>query len=1182
MRSVSLAWQILRHMGPGWCAYRAYYAVARRSGALARRIPATAWEAAPLPRLLKDESLAEPEQYLDYRRSPAAPAFLFKAADRQRYQPLLAGFDDGGANPIDEAEAILDGRLRFFSCHRLDVGFPPDWHRNHLTGQRAPTASHWSRISATGYGDIKCIWELSRFAWAYTLVRAYWRTGDERYPEAFWRLFEDWRAHNPPNTGPNWMCGQEVALRLMASCFALYGLLDSCTTTPERVALLGQFAAVSAHRVRAHIGYALSQRNNHGISEAMGLWTAGLLFPEFSQAAPWRRLGGRLLEREALRLIYDDGSCSQHSVIYQRLMLHDYLWSIVLGAANGQPLSLALQERVRRAGELLYQLQDDESGEVPLYGSSDGALILPLSNGGYRDFRPVVQSTAFLTRGERRLPPGPWDEESLWLWGPSVLEAAGHLPSGVTDQPSLTPTMPSSAPPSRACHGEAERSRAEPRGRVAEGREGGTQEAIARPSITPYPPTCPLTPSPACAAAGEGARRPGGGHYIISQPHPQQPATPAFSPLPSGRGAGGEGAGGGHLPPSVTDQPLPTPPLPSSLPSPACAAAGEGGRRPGGGHLPSDAPCPPSADPAVPAESLPSPACAAAGEGGRRPGGGHLCSAITDQPSPTPTMPSSLPSPACAAAGEGGRRPVGGHLSSADPDQPSPIPPMPSSLPSPACEAAGEGGRRPGGGHSPSDAADHPSPTPPMPSSLPSPACAAAGEGGRRPGGGHLSSAATDLPSGIPAMPSSAPPSRARPRGRVAEGREGGTEQAVARPSITPYPPTCPLTPSPACGLSRHSGAKPGAAGEGGRGPGGGHLCSHTTDQPLPTPPMPSSLPSPACAAAGEGGRRPGGGHLCSAATEHSTEPSPPPQPTVASTPRTDLHAATRGYYTLRTDAGFAFMRCGDHAPGHRPGQQDQLHVDIWWRGQNIAVDGGTYSYNPPEPWGHDFALAAMHNTVDVDGRGQSDRVSGFLSLPWAKGRLVANLRSSHGGLAYLEGELDAYLRLADPVRYRRAVVRVGEEHWLVLDRLIGTDEHTYRLHWLLGDWPYEWLPDEGRVLLHTPSGPYQVRLGCLSATPELQLVRAEEESAQGWHAPHYLDRWAALSLSATVEASGCTFWSLLGPPEACVSAAGSGLEFTVGQRTVTAVLHQAADAPIVRTLRGRPPRPTTRGNGAP
>ena len=275
---------------------------------------------------------------------------------------------------------------------------------------------------------------------------------------------------------------------------------------------------------------------------------------------------------------------------------------------------------------------------------------------------------------------------------------------------------------------------------------------------------------------------------------------------------------------------------------------------------------------------------------------------------------------------------------------------------------------------------------------------------------------------------------------------------------------------------------------------------------------------------------------MCWAATEHSTEPLPSPQPAVARAHRTDLRAATRGYYTLRTDAGFAFMRCGSHAPGHRPGQQDQLHVDIWWRGQNIAIDAGTYSYNPPEPWGHDLALAAMHNTVDVDGRGQSDRVSGFLSLPWAVARITANLRSNRGRLAYLEGETDAYQRLEDPVRCRRAVVRVGPEHWLVLDRLIGTDGHTYRLHWLLGDWPYEWFPDEGRMLLNTPSGPYQVRLGCLSAAPELQLVRAEDESARGWRAPHYLDRRPALGLSATVRASGCTFWSLLGPPEADVS----------------------------------------------
>ena len=67
-----------------------------------------------------------------------------------------------------------------------------------------------------------------------------------------------------------------------------------------------------------------------------------------------------------------------------------------------------------------------------------------------------------------------------------------------------------------------------------------------------------------------------------------------------------------------------------------------------------------------------------------------------------------------------------------------------------------------------------------------------------------------------------------------------------------------------------------------------------------------------------------------------------------------------------------------------------------------------------------------MHNTVDVDGRGQSDRVSDFLSLPWAKGRLVTNRRSTHGGLAYLEGELDAYLRPGPSFTALFVAIRLG------------------------------------------------------------------------------------------------------------------------------------------------------------
>src|SRR5690606_961342 len=57
---------------------------------------------------------------------------------------------------------------------------------------------------------------------------------------------------------------------------------------------------------------------------------------------------------------------------------------------------------------------------------------------------------------------------------------------------------------------------------------------------------------------------------------------------------------------------------------------------------------------------------------------------------------------------------------------------------------------------------------------------------------------------------------------------------------------------------------------------------------------------------------------------------------------RNDLVADDSGYYTLRSAEGFLFTRCGKLR--HRPAHADFQHVDIWWRGLNIACDPGTFS----------------------------------------------------------------------------------------------------------------------------------------------------------------------------------------------------------------------------------------------
>ena len=66
-----------------------------------------------------------------------------------------------------------------------------------------------------------------------------------------------------------------------------------------------------------------------------------------------------------------------------------------------------------------------------------------------------------------------------------------------------------------------------------------------------------------------------------------------------------------------------------------------------------------------------------------------------------------------------------------------------------------------------------------------------------------------------------------------------------------------------------------------------------------------------------------------------------------------------------------------------RPSHADQLHVDLWWRGLNIAQDAGTYLYNADPPWDNRLTAAQLHNTVTVNGRDQFTRAGRFLYLDW-------------------------------------------------------------------------------------------------------------------------------------------------------------------------------------------------------
>src|SRR6266850_473429 len=405
---------------------RAEYELQRASGLMSRRMQSVrGWESWDLKHIAPKTS---PEGLLNIRRQGGRPFFF---SDSRSLAPEIGRVlgQNGEWSVCAEAKGILGGKLPFFGRLSFTSGFPPKWFQNPVTGQRVAADRPWTemRFASDDYGDLKFILDPSRFLFVYPLARAYAISGDERFPAAFWNAVEDWVGKSPPMSGPLWICGQESSLRILAWSFALYAFLHSPATTPQRLALLLSIIAAHAWRTVQTVGYARSQRSKHLFSEAVGLWTAGTLYPELKDAVVWQKRGAALLREAVLDQITPDGACLQDSFNYQRMVLHLLLWTLRLAEIHKIELDREIRTRTAAAFEFIREFVDSESGRAPNHGSNDGSYIFPLAACDYSDFRPLLQLGSRVLDRPSTLQPGPWDEAALWFCGRSA-KTASHEP----------------------------------------------------------------------------------------------------------------------------------------------------------------------------------------------------------------------------------------------------------------------------------------------------------------------------------------------------------------------------------------------------------------------------------------------------------------------------------------------------------------------------------------------------------------------------------------------------------------------------------------------------------------------------------------------------------------------------------------------------------------------------------
>lgn len=424
-------------LGPSSLVPYGTYRLSLLLGLSRRRTPATRWGARPPEAWLRPEVPSNPQAYLDYRRAHAA-RFLFDPEEDMA--PRLRQIVGQPRAVLAEADAILEGNFRLFGELHVPLGFPPDWgvpaDLDHTAARRPfNLQEHWtSSERVLRDTDVKLVWEISRFGWVFALVRAARLSGERRYADGFWTLLQTWMDANQPNCGVNWVSGQEVALRLLAVVFGVYGFARSWSDRPERLLTLAEFIVAHARRIPPTMAYARAQGNNHLLAEAAALYTAGILFPELKHAHRWRRIGRACLIQALRRQFFEDGGYIQHSTNYHRLVLEVATWAARLGSLNGDPLPDDCIASLGRSVACLEALVDPETGEAPNFGPNDGAYFLPLSGLPYRDYRPVVQLTSLVFRGRSAYPAGAWDEPCLWLGLMDELQSANASAPATGDE----------------------------------------------------------------------------------------------------------------------------------------------------------------------------------------------------------------------------------------------------------------------------------------------------------------------------------------------------------------------------------------------------------------------------------------------------------------------------------------------------------------------------------------------------------------------------------------------------------------------------------------------------------------------------------------------------------------------------------------------------------------------------
>ncbi|MGW9686008.1 heparinase II/III domain-containing protein [Flagellimonas sp. 2504JD1-5] len=151
------------------------------------------------------------------------------------------------------------------------------------------------------------------------------------------------------------------------------------------------------------------------------------------------------------------------------------------------------------------------------------------------------------------------------------------------------------------------------------------------------------------------------------------------------------------------------------------------------------------------------------------------------------------------------------------------------------------------------------------------------------------------------------------------------------------------------------------------------------------------------------------------------------------------------GNFVINDGSTKTFVKCAQYKD--RPGDADNLHVDIWLDGANYIWDTGSYKYNTTEECGDFFVGCKAHNTVSLDGKEQMLKGSRFIWNYWTK-KAKASLSETTKSYVF-NGQFQGFPELGNKIVHKRSISKKkGQNQWNIVDSIQNADNLSAQLYW--------------------------------------------------------------------------------------------------------------------------------------